>query len=94
MHTASLVVLGDKLGMDPRIGQRGMLWIVSGALFLGSSGIRPNLSVTHERLQCVDHVRYVWSMVIRGLSVECVWCVGRVFPCRVYINSNPRDSRI
>jgi hypothetical protein len=62
--------------------------------FLRSSGISPNLSVTHKRLLCVDHVRYVWSMVIRGLSVGIVWCVGWVFPCRVYINLNHRDSRI
>jgi hypothetical protein len=37
----------------------GMLKIVSGAIFLRSSGIRPNLLVTCERLLCVNHVRYV-----------------------------------
>jgi hypothetical protein len=26
----------------------------------------------------IDHVRYVWLMVICELSVESVWCVGRV----------------
>jgi hypothetical protein len=39
----------------------GVLWIVSGALFIGSSGIHPNLSASHEGLLYVDHVRYVWS---------------------------------
>jgi hypothetical protein len=39
----------------------------------------------------MDHVRYVWSRVIRELSVESVWCVGRVFPCRMYIDSNCLD---
>jgi hypothetical protein len=42
----------------------------------------------------MDHVRYVWSWTIRRLSVESVWCIGRVFPCRVYIDSNHRDSQI
>jgi hypothetical protein len=54
----------------------GVLWIVSRALFLGSGGIHSNLSVTHERLVYVDHVRYVWSMCIHRLSVENVWRVG------------------
>jgi hypothetical protein len=57
-----------------------VLEIVLGALFLRSSGIRPNLSVTHERLLYIDHVRYVWFGTIHGLSVGCVWRVGRVFP--------------
>jgi hypothetical protein len=50
----------------------GELEIVSGAIFLWSSGIHPNLSATRERLLCVDHVRYVWSVTIRGLSMRCV----------------------
>jgi hypothetical protein len=33
-----------------------------------------------ERLLYVDHVRYVWSRAICGLSVESVWRVGQVFP--------------
>jgi hypothetical protein len=54
---------------------------VLGALFLESSRISPNLSVPHERLLYVDHVRYVWR-------------VGQVFPCRVYVDSFHRDSQI
>jgi hypothetical protein len=42
----------------------------------------------------VDYVRYVWSRVIRGPSVESMWHVGWDFPCRVYIDSNHRDSQI
>jgi hypothetical protein len=71
-----------------------VLCIVLGALFLGSSGICLNLSASHERLIYVDHVRYVWSWTIRGLSVGSVWRVGRGFPYRAYIDSNRRDSRI
>jgi hypothetical protein len=48
-----------------------VLWIVSGALFLRSSGIRPNLSVSHERLLYVDCVMYVWSWTERGMRVAC-----------------------
>jgi hypothetical protein len=50
----------------------GVLWIVSGALFLGSSWIHPNLSATRERLLGIDCMRYVWSRTIRGLSVGYV----------------------
>jgi hypothetical protein len=70
------------------------LWIVSWALLLVGSGSVQICWRLHERLLCIDHVRYVWSMVIRGLSMRSVWRVGRVFPYRVYINSNCRDSQI
>jgi hypothetical protein len=48
---------------------------------------------TSERLSYVDHVRCMVRAICKS-SVEGVWCVGRVFPCRVYIDSNRRDSRI
>jgi hypothetical protein len=48
----------------------------------------------YEKLLYVDHVRYVWSRAIRRPSVESVWRVGRIFPCRVYIDSNRRDSQL
>jgi hypothetical protein len=70
------------------------LWIVSGALLSGGSGFVQICWWLRERLLCINHIRCVWSGTIRGLSVGCVWCVGRVFPCRVYINSNRRDSQI
>jgi hypothetical protein len=39
-------------------------------------------------------IRDVWSGTIRELSVESVWRVDRVFPYRVYIDSNRCDSQI
>jgi hypothetical protein len=73
--TASLAVRGEKLGGDPQIGQ-STYWRCSGeSLFLGSSGIRPNLSVTHERLLYVDHMRicmvegHTWTE--HGKHVAC-----------------------
>jgi hypothetical protein len=65
-----------------------------GSPFYQEQGLCPTLLVTHEGLLCIDHVRYAWSWTICGLNMKSVWCVGRVFPCRVYIDSNRRDSRI
>jgi hypothetical protein len=42
--------LGRETGYRHTNWSAGMLWIVSGALFLRSSGIHPNLSTTRERL--------------------------------------------
>jgi hypothetical protein len=36
----------------------------------------------------------VWSGTICESSVENVWRIDRVFPCRLYIDSSHRDSRI
>jgi hypothetical protein len=91
--TTSLVGLGEKLRWVPRTTQPS--WeVVSGALFLESSSISPTLLMTHKRLLYMDHVRYVWSRAIHGLSVECVWRIGRVFLYMVYIDSNHCDSWI
>jgi hypothetical protein len=69
--TASVIVLKEKLRRVSWTTQLG--WEVeSGALFLESSSIRLTLLTTHERLIYADHVRYVWSRVIRGLIVEFV----------------------
>jgi hypothetical protein len=86
--------LGRETRYGPTDRSAGVLCIMSGALFLRSSGIRPNLLASHKRFLYVDHVRYVWSWTIHGLSVEIVWHVGRVFPYKVYIDSNSRDSQI
>jgi hypothetical protein len=86
--------LKRETGYGPVNRSASVLWIVSGAPFLESSGIRPNLSVTRERLLYVDHVRYVWLRSIHRPSMENVWCVGQIFPYMVYIDSNHRDSRI
>jgi hypothetical protein len=92
--TTSLAVRGEKLGEDPQIGQLACWGCSQESLFIGSSEIRPNRSVTLERLLYMNYMRYIWSEVICGLSVESVCRVGRVFPCRVYIHSSHYDSRI
>jgi hypothetical protein len=85
---------GREAGYGPADQMVVVLWIVSGALLLRCSGSVQICWRLYERLLYVDHVRYVWSWTIHGPSVESVWHVGRVFPCRVYIDSNRRDSRI
>jgi hypothetical protein len=88
-----MVMLREKL--------RQVLWVTqpgreveAGALFSQEQCIHPTLLMAHKRLLYVDHVRYEWSMAIRGLSVKNVWHVGRVFSCMMCIDSNHRDSRI
>jgi hypothetical protein len=72
----------DCLGRETRYGPTdrsgSVLWIVTGALFLESSDSAHRYWALHKRLLCIDHVRYVWFGTIRGLSVECVWHIGRV----------------
>jgi hypothetical protein len=51
-----------------------------GSTFSREQCIYPTLLMTRGRLLYVDHVRYVWSRTIRGLSVGCMWRVGQVFP--------------
>jgi hypothetical protein len=48
---------------------------------------------TSKRL-LTQTTRDVWSGTIHKSSVESVCRVDRVFPYRVYINSNRRDSQI
>jgi hypothetical protein len=45
-----MVVLGEKLGGEPMDNSAGVLGIVSGALFLGSSRVCPMLLMASERL--------------------------------------------
>jgi hypothetical protein len=93
--TASLAVRGEKLGGGPQIGQSACWGCSWESLFLRSSEICPNLSVTHERLLYVDHVRYIWSRVIHGLSVESMWYVRSDFPLQgVYQFESPWLSDI
>jgi hypothetical protein len=58
-------------------------------------GVVPYFSLvrTSERLPTWT-MRDVWSGTIRESSMESMWRVDRVFPCRVYIDSNHRDSQI
>jgi hypothetical protein len=51
------------------------------------------LVVTSERLPTFA-TGDVWFETIRKSSVESVWHVDRVIPCRVYIDLNRCDSRI
>jgi hypothetical protein len=81
-------------GYGPADRSASVLWIMSGSLFLCSSGIRPNLSASYKKLICVDHMRYIWSRVIHGPSVESVWRVDQVFSCKIYIDLNRHDSQI
>jgi hypothetical protein len=72
----------------------GVLWIVSEVLFLRSSGIHSNLSTTRERLPRTGTICRKRTSGVRGLCGKRTCHVDRVFPCRVYINSNRPDSRI
>jgi hypothetical protein len=51
-----MAMLGEKLGGGPADHSTG-LGVVSGALFLGSSRIRPTLLVACERLPCTKTAR-------------------------------------
>jgi hypothetical protein len=55
--TASMVVLGEKLSGEPADRLADVLWIVSGALFLGSGRAHPTLLMASERLSCIETAR-------------------------------------
>jgi hypothetical protein len=80
--TAWVVGSGEKLDTDPRIGQTACYGMCREPFFLGSSGPTQLCWWLCKMLLCVDHVRYVWSETIHGLSVGCMWRVGRVFLSR------------
>jgi hypothetical protein len=86
--------IGRETGYGPTDRLAVVLWIGSGALFLRSSDPAQFYWRLHERLLYVDYARYAWSRVIREPSMESVWHVGWVFPCRVYIDLNHHDSQI
>jgi hypothetical protein len=92
--TASLAGSGEKLSMDIRISQPSCWGLCWEPFLIRNSGSVRRCWRWCERLLYVNHVRYVWSWTIRGLSMESVWRVGQGFPCRVYIDSNHRDSQI
>jgi hypothetical protein len=86
--------LGRETGYGPADRSAGVLGIVSGALFLGSSDFVQLCRWLMEGC----HVRGPPAGSVCQAYVD--WCgkrtcrVGRVFPCRVYIDLNRRDSRI
>jgi hypothetical protein len=85
---------GDKLGMDLRIGQPARCGLCREPFF---SGAVP-LSIVVEDFTKGCHV---WGLPTGSVHRAYMdWrgkrtCrIGRVFPCMVYIDSNRRDSRI
>jgi hypothetical protein len=71
-----------------------VVWIVSGALFLGS---RDSVQLCRWLVEGY-HIRGLPAGSVRQTYVD--WCgkrtcrVGQVSPCKVYIDSNRRDSQI
>jgi hypothetical protein len=92
--TISLAVVGEKLGTDPWISQLAYCGLCREPFFSGAMDLFKSVD------DCTKGCH------VRGLSVGSVhqayvdWrgkhtCrVGRVFPCRVYIALNHRDSHI
>jgi hypothetical protein len=86
--------LGRETGYGPMDQSAGVLGIVSGALFLGSSD---SVQLCRWLVEGC-HVQGPPTGSVHRAYVD--WygkhtChVDRVFPCRVYIDSNHRDSRI
>jgi hypothetical protein len=72
-----MVVLGEKLGGGPTDRSADMIGIVLGALFLGSSRVRPMLLMASERLPHTGTARRKRMSGIRGLAREVyVSCVS------------------
>jgi hypothetical protein len=71
----------------------GVLWIVLGALFLGSSGIYPNLSVPRERLPRTETARNKRMSGVRGLAWKAYVLCWSDFPLQgVHRFESPRLS--
>jgi hypothetical protein len=92
--TASMAALGEKLSTDPRIGQSTCCGMCREPFFSGAVAL--SIAIADFAKSC--HVRGLPVGSIRGAYMD--WrgkhtChVDRVFPCRVYIDSNCRNSRI
>jgi hypothetical protein len=86
--------MGEKLGMDPRIGQPARWGLCQELFFSGAT----TLSIAVEDFAKGYHVRGPPAGSVRRAYVDwrgkCACRVGRVSPCRVYLDSNRRDSRI
>jgi hypothetical protein len=85
---------GEKLGIDPQIGQPTRWKLCREPFFSG--GV--TLSIAVGDFIKGSHVWRLPTESIRRAYVDwrekCICCVGQVFHCRVYIDSNYRDSRI
>jgi hypothetical protein len=93
MPPASLAGSGEKLGTDPRIGQPACCGLCREPFFSGAVGSiqicwRLTNGATYGDRPWEAYVGRMWTGV--G-SVRSCWSG---FPCRVYIDSNGRDSRI
>jgi hypothetical protein len=92
--TASMAVLGEKLGTDPWIGQPTCSRLCREPFFL--VGVALSIAIDDFMKGC--HIRELHTGSVRGVYVD--WrgkhtCrVNQVFPCMVYIDSNRRDSWI
>jgi hypothetical protein len=92
--TASLVDSGEKLGTDPRINHPTCCGLCQEPIFSGAVALLNSIA------NCVKgcHVRRLpagtipWAYVDYRGKRTCH--VDQVFPCRVYIDSNRRDSQI
>jgi hypothetical protein len=92
MPPASLAGSGEKLGTDPWIGQPTCCGL-SGTLFLGSSGIYPNLSAPRERLPRTGTTRKKHTLGVRGLTWEAYVSCWSGFPLQgVHRFESPRLS--
>jgi hypothetical protein len=75
-----MVVLGQKLGGGPMDQSVGVLRIVSGALFLRSSMIRPTLLMTSKRLPHTKTASRKRTSGVHGLALDAnMSCVSN-FP--------------
>jgi hypothetical protein len=74
-----MAVLGEKLGDGPADHSAG-LGVVSGALFLRSSRVRPTLLVACERLPCTETARRKRTLGVRGLAWEVYVSCWSGFP--------------
>jgi hypothetical protein len=77
--TASMVVLEEKLGGEP-VDHSAELGVVSRALFLGSSRVRPTLLMACERLPYTWTARRKHTWVVRGLTWEAYMSCVSGFP--------------
>jgi hypothetical protein len=94
MLPASLSSSGEKLGMDPRIGQSVCCGLCRESFFSGVVGYV-------QICRCLAKGCRVWGPPAESVRRAYVdWCgkrtwrVGQIFPYRVYIDLNHRDSQI
>jgi hypothetical protein len=87
-----MTVLGEKLGDRPTDHSVG-LGVVSGALFLGSSRVRPTLLVAYERLPCTGTACRKHTLGLCGLVWEAYMSCWLGFPLQgVHRFESPRLS--